>query len=76
MWIHTFIDFLISIEVLTLAGYTLAAYDKKDRFSTYAGVQYFILGAIPSAMLLLGSSFLYKSWGSLYFESLDLLHLK
>ena len=73
MSIHTSIDFLISIEILTLGGYTLVAYNRKNFFSTYAGVQYFILGAIPSAFLLLGFIFLYKTWGTLFFENLDLI---
>jgi NADH:ubiquinone oxidoreductase subunit 2 (subunit N) len=39
----------------------LAAFDRKNRFSTYAGVQYFILGSIPSGMLVLGAGLLYKN---------------
>ena len=73
MWVHTCIDFLIAIEILTLGGYTLIAYNRKNFFSTYAGVQYFILGAIPSAFLLLGFIFLYKTWGTLFFENFDLV---
>jgi NADH-quinone oxidoreductase subunit N len=59
--IHSFVDFMLAIETVTLASYALAAYERKNRFSTYAGVQYFILGSIPSGMLILGTSFLYKN---------------
>jgi hypothetical protein len=31
------------------------------------------LGAIPSAFLLLGFIFLYKTWGTLFFENFDLV---
>ena len=65
IWINGFLGliapYLIAIEILTLGGYTLIAYNRKNFFSTYAGVQYFILGAIPSAFLLLGFIFLYKT---------------
>jgi len=71
--IHNFIDFMLAIETVTLASYALAAYERKNRFSTYAGVQYFILGSIPSGMLILGTSLLYKNWGTLFLEDLDLL---
>jgi len=59
--VHTFIEFVIAIEIVTLATYTLTAFDRKNRFSTFAGVQYFILGSIPSGILILGVALLYKS---------------
>jgi len=44
-----------------LATYALTAYDRKNRFSTDAGVQYFLLGSLPSGLLVLGVALLYKS---------------
>jgi quinol-cytochrome oxidoreductase complex cytochrome b subunit/NADH:ubiquinone oxidoreductase subunit 2 (subunit N) len=67
------IEFVLAIEIVTLATYTLTAFDRKNRFSAEAGVQYFILGSLPSGLLVLGTALLYKSWGTLGFADLDLL---
>ena len=67
------IEFVLAIEIVTLATYALTAFDRKNRFSAEAGVQYFILGSLPSGLLVLGTALLYKSWGTLGFADLDLL---
>ncbi len=67
------IEFVLSIEIVTLATYALTAFDRRNRFSAEAGVQYFILGSLPSGLLVLGAALLYKSWGTLGFADLDLL---
>lgn len=71
--VHNFLDVILSLEVITLASYVLVSFDKKNRFSTYAGVQYFVLGSLPSGMLVLGSAMLYENWGTLVIEDLDVL---
>lgn len=71
--VHTLIEFVLAIEIITLGSYGLAAFERKNRFSTYAGVQYFILGSVPSGLLILSIALLYKTWGSLAIEDLDLL---
>ena len=72
--IHTFIDILIALEMVTLASYVLVTFERTNRFSTYAGVQYFILGSLPSAFLLLGFSLFYLQSGSIAFQDLDLFY--
>jgi NADH:ubiquinone oxidoreductase subunit 2 (subunit N) len=54
--VDNFIEFIIAIEIVTFSTYILVAYEQQNRFSVYAGVQYFILGSIPSAMLILAIS--------------------
>jgi len=71
--VQNLIEFVIAIEIVTLATYTLTAFAKKNRFSTDAGVQYFIIGSVPSGFLVLGVALLYKSWGTLGFGDLDVL---
>ena len=71
--LHTFIDLLIALEIVTLASYVLVTFERQNRFSTYSGVQYFILGSLPSAMLLLSFGFFYLQGGSLVIQDLDLL---
>jgi NADH:ubiquinone oxidoreductase subunit 2 (subunit N) len=70
--VHTLIEFLLAIETVTLASYVCAGYERQNAHSTYASVQYFILGSIPSGMLVLGLSLLYGYLGVLNFEDFDL----
>jgi NADH-quinone oxidoreductase subunit N len=59
--VQNLIEFVIAIEIVTLATYTITAFYKKNRFSTDAGVQYFIIGSVPSGFLVLGVALLYKA---------------
>ena len=70
--VHTLMEFLLAIETVTLASYVFAGYERQNPHSTYASVQYFILGSIPSGMLVLSLSLLYGFAGILTFEDLDL----
>ena len=70
---HNFLDIILSLEVITLASYVIVAFEKKNRFSTYAGIQYFVLGSLPSGMLVLGAGLQYDQWGSLMLEDIDVL---
>jgi hypothetical protein len=72
-YVHTLIEFLMALETLTLASYVCAGYERQNRHSSYASVQYFILGSIPSGMLILGMGLLYSQAGVLNFEDLDLI---
>ena len=60
--VQNLIEFVLAIEIVTLATYALTAFDRKNRFSTDAGVQYFILGSLPSGLLVLGVALIYKSF--------------
>lgn len=70
---YTFIDLLLALETITLASYVLASFERQNRFSTYGGIQYFLVGSIPSARFLLGFAFFYFQGGSLVIQDLDLL---
>lgn len=71
--IHNLIEFLLAIETVTLASYVCAGYERKNAHSAFASIQYFILGSIPSGMLILGLSLFYSYSGAITFEDLDLL---
>jgi len=58
---HNLIEFVLALEIISLGSYALAAYERKSRFSAYAGVQYFIIGSIPSGMLIFSLSLMYKA---------------
>jgi ubiquinol-cytochrome c reductase cytochrome b subunit len=71
--VHSLLEFVLAIEIITLGSYGLVAFERKNRFSTYAGVQYFILGSVPSGLLILSIGLLYKAWGTFAMDDLDLL---
>lgn len=49
----------VSIELLSLSLYTLAAFNKQSRFSWEAALKYFLFGGMSAAFLLFGFSLLY-----------------
>ncbi len=71
--LHTLRDLLLALERVTLASYVLVTFERNNRFSTYAGVQYFILGSLPSARIILAFGIFYLQGGSLAIQDLDLL---
>lgn len=58
------------LELQALAGYALAAFNSKKSKSSEAGLKYFVLGALVSALMLLGISFLYGFSGSMNFDDI------
>lgn len=61
----------MSIELMSLSFYILAAYKRNSEFSGEAGLKYFILGAFSSGLLLFGMSLVYGFTGSTNFEELS-----
>ena len=49
----------VSIELLSLSLYILAAFNKQSRFSWEAALKYFLFGGMSAAFLLFGFSILY-----------------
>jgi NADH-quinone oxidoreductase subunit N len=60
----------MSIELMSLSFYILAAYKRNSEFSGEAGLKYFILGAFSSGLLLFGISLIYGFTGLTNFEEL------
>ena len=71
--LHTLIDIFLGLEIVTLASYVLITFERQNRFSTYAGIQYFILGSLPSARLLISFGLFYLQSGSIALQDLDIL---
>ena len=53
----------ISLEIMSLAVYTLVGFRRSDRRSNEGAMKYFILGSAASAILLYGAALLYGSTG-------------
>jgi NADH-ubiquinone oxidoreductase chain 2 len=60
----------LSIELQSFAVYILAAIYRNSESATSAGLKYFLLGALSSALILLGSSVIYSYTGLTSFEGI------
>ncbi|MBI5267229.1 MAG: NADH-quinone oxidoreductase subunit N [candidate division Zixibacteria bacterium] len=58
------ISLYVGLELTTIPLFVLAAFFKDDRLSVEAGIKYLIIGALSSALLLYGMSFLYGLGGT------------
>ncbi|QWC19817.1 NADH-quinone oxidoreductase subunit N [Halorubrum sp. 2020YC2] len=55
----------VALEMVSLPSYVLVAYLKRNRGSVEAGMKYFLVGALSSAIFLFGISLVYAATGSL-----------
>ncbi|MFN7039350.1 MAG: NADH-quinone oxidoreductase subunit NuoN [Alphaproteobacteria bacterium] len=65
---NDFITLYLGFELQSLCLYVLASYDKDNDISSEAGIKYFILGALASAILLFGISLIYGFSGTTNFS--------
>ena len=59
-----FIVLFLGLEIMSVAVYVLAGYDRQSAFSAEAALKYFLIGAFGSAFLLYGIALLYGATGS------------
>ncbi|MFQ3576316.1 MAG: proton-conducting transporter membrane subunit [Cytophagales bacterium] len=66
---NSYFVFIISLEVVSLASYSLANFSF-DKSSSSSSIKYYILGACGTAATIFGISWIYGISGSLYFLEL------
>ena len=59
----------VSLELLSLPSYALVAFLKTNRGSVEAGLKYFLIGALSSAIFVYGISLVYAVTGGLLFDT-------
>ncbi len=59
-----FVMIFLGLEVMSVAAYVLAAYDRRSPFSAEAGLKYFLIGAFASGFLLYGIALIYGATGT------------
>ncbi len=64
---NDFLVLFLALETVTLGFYILNAYLKNDPVVIEAGMKYFILGSLASAVLIFGISLIYAAAGSTLF---------
>ena len=57
----------LGFELMSLALYVLAAFDRDNARASEAGLKYFVLGALSSGLLLYGASLIYGFAGTVSF---------
>jgi NADH-quinone oxidoreductase subunit N len=60
----------VSLELLSLPSYALVAFLKNDRGSVEAGLKYFLVGALSSAVFAYGISLVYGATGHLQLDAI------
>jgi len=63
--VNDLLSLFVALELVTIMAYILAALKRNDRGSTEAGMKYLVIGAVSTAVLLLGIAFVYGGTGSL-----------
>jgi NADH-quinone oxidoreductase subunit N len=59
----------VALELSSLPSYALVSYLKSNRGSVEAGLKYFLIGALSSAVLAYGISLVYAAGGALQFDA-------
>ena len=66
---NSFATAFVSLELASLPAYALVAFLKHNRGSVEAGLKYFLIGALSSAIFAFGISLVYATTGSLQFDA-------
>ncbi len=64
---NDFLMLFVSLEIVTLSFYILAAYARHELISIEAGIKYLIIGSLASAFLIFGVSLIYFQAGTTAF---------
>ena len=64
------ISMYLSIELQSFALYIMAALYRNSESATAAGLKYFLLGGLSSALILLGSAIIYSYTGTTQFQGI------
>ena len=67
---NNLISLYLGLELMSLALYVIAAFNRDNLRSTEAGLKYFVLGALSSGMMLYGMSLVYGFTGNTGFEGI------
>ena len=59
------VTIFVALELLSIPGYLLAGWRKRDQKSNEASLKYYLLGVLASALMLYGMSLVYGFTGSL-----------
>ena len=64
------VSMYLAIELQSFSLYILSTIYKNSQPSTAAGLRYFLIGALASSLILLGSTIIYNATGATHFQDL------
>jgi NADH-quinone oxidoreductase subunit N len=64
------IQLVVSLLLSSVTGYVLAAYHRRSRPASEAGIKYFLLGALPNTSMLIGVAYLFGLAGATTYPQL------
>ncbi len=67
---NEFLLFFVALETLSVSLYIITAYLRDDERSIEAGVKYLVLGALSTALLVFGLSYVYGATGQTAFPAI------
>lgn len=67
---NEFLLFFVALETLAVSLYIITAYMRDDERSIEAGIKFVVLGALSTALLVFGLSFVYGSTGQTSFPAI------
>lgn len=67
---NSLVTVFISLELASLPSYALVGFLKHNKGSVEAGLKYFLIGALSSAIFVFGISFVYGATGSVQLQSI------
>ena len=67
-----FISWFVALEILSIGSYSLAASMLKSKYSSEAGLKYFIQGALSTCLILFGVALFYGMSASSYWTDIAL----
>lgn len=70
---NDFLTIYLTIELQSLAFYSLIAIQSRSEYSIEAAIKYFVLGAIASCFLLFGLNLIYAKYGTIQLDQLSSL---
>ena len=68
---NSLIALYLGFELMSLALYVVAAFQRDDLRASEAGLKYFVLGALSSGMMLYGASLIYGFAGTVTFPGIS-----
>ena len=67
---NDFMSLFVSLEIVTVTFFVLAAFKRNSRMSVEAGMKLLVIGSISAAVLLYGIAFIYGATGTVFFDEL------
>ncbi|MEN8149355.1 MAG: NADH-quinone oxidoreductase subunit N [Planctomycetota bacterium] len=68
--VNDLMSMFVSLELVTLCFFILAAFRRSDKRSGEAGIKYIIVGALAAAFMLFGMAFIYGATGQVRFDAI------